>query len=154
MAKIVDYLPEHAEYLAARMHPANIAELQALSHMEPLEGLLKSIEISDKAWTGLDGDGNPAAIFGIAVCGLMRNVGCPWLMCREDIAKYGISLLKNFKLIVEYMKDMVDVLDGEIYAENAEVLKMCRWVGFEVGEPRPYGMDGKQFCHIALRGDR
>ncbi len=154
MASIVDYQPEHARYLAKRLHPANIAELQALNHLEPYEGLLASIEVSDKVWTGLDSDGNPAAIFGIGVCGLMRNVGCPWLMCRDDIAKHGISLLKNFKIIVGRMKEMVDVLDGEIYADNTEVLKMCRWVGFEIGEARPYGMDGKMFCHIALRGER
>lgn len=154
MANIVEYKPEHAEYLAARLHPANIAEIQALQRLAPLEGLLASVKASEKVWTGLDNDGNPAAIFGIGFYGLMNNVGCPWLMCREDIAKHGISLLKNFKVAVGRMKELVDVLDGEILAENTEVLKMCKWVGFDIGEARPYGIEGKMFCHIALRGER
>lgn len=154
MAKIIDYSPGHAEYLAERLHPANIAELWSLNHHSPLEGIRYAVENSKKVWVGLDDKGLPAAIFGVGVMGIFENVGFPWLMCREDIANYRIALLKTFKITVGRMQELFDSLEGEIDARNTEVLKMCEWVGFKVEKARPYGIDNMPFHHIVLRRDK
>lgn len=148
---IVPYEDWHGEALAKRLHPANIAEIWAMAHIDGLSGIKESIGVSSKAWTGLDDEGQPLAIFGVCERDIMGTIGNPWLVCREDIADYAFVFLKTFKRAIRAMQEAYDILVGEIDARNIEVLNMCKWAGFEIEEARPYGIDGLPFHRIVLK---
>ena len=148
---IVPYEHWHGEALAKRLHPANIAEIWAMAHIDGLSGIKESISVSSKAWTGLDDEGQPLAIFGVCERDIMGTIGNPWLVCREDIADYAFVFLKTFKRAIRAMQEAYDILVGEIDARNIEVLNMCKWAGFEIEEARPYGIDKLPFHRIVLK---
>lgn len=151
--RISSYLPEHGEYLAARLHHGNIAEAYALYHLLPVEAIRKSVEHSQTTWTGFDRDGNPLAIFGIRG-DLLGGVGYPWLVCREDIADHGLMFVRWFRRVLDIFKEQYDELLSLVYDGNEPMLHMLEWAGFSIGEARPYGVDGKLFRAARLtRGD-
>lgn len=148
---IVPYEEWHGEALAKRLHPANIDEIWALCHLTGEEGIKQSVDMSSKVFTGLDDTGQPLAIFGVRENDMMGTIGNPWLVCREDIADYAFVFLKTFKRAIRAMQEAYDILSGEIDARNIEVLNMCRWVGFEIEEARPLGIEGLPFNRIVLK---
>ena len=155
-AVIVSYEPWHGEYLAPRLHPANKAEIWSLLHKDGLSGIQASVRSSTMAWTGLDRDGNPVAIFGVRTAGIFgEDEGYPWLVCREDIASMRIAFLRTFRTVVGMMLEIFGSLSGYIDARNGELIKMCEWAGFTVEEAKPFGMDGLPFHRIVIkRGER
>lgn len=148
---IAPYEDWHGEALAKRLHPANDAEIWALAHLTGLEGIKESVSNSTKVWTALDEEEQPVAIFGVCERDILGTIGNPWLVCREDIANYSFVFLKTFKRTVKAMQNMFDVLEGEIDARNTNVLDMCKWVGFEIEEARPFGIEGLPFNRITFR---
>lgn len=149
--KIIAYEDWHGWKLSQRLHPANVAEIWAIAHMEGLDGIRESVARSSKVWTGMNDEGEPIAIFGVSERDMMGTVGNPWLVCREDIADYTFAFLKTFKRAIRAMQEAYDILSGEIDARNIDVLNMCKWAGFEIEEAQPFGIDRLPFHRIVIK---
>ena len=149
-SRITEYEDAHGVELAKRLHPGNVREAWTLLRMDGLEAIRDSVQRSERVWTGLD-NGEVFAVFGIRSAGILADTGYPWLVIREDIADHGIAFLRTFKSVVEAMQGMFGTLESVVDAENVELLKMVRWVGYSVGGAQPMGYDGRPFCRITRK---
>lgn len=135
MPTIVPAELHHAETLAPNLRAADVAELAAHG-IEPLEGLVGSLEASKpNAWTILDEDKRPIALFGAGDCTdtLGPDVGAPWLLGSDALVTTHRSwFIRNTKRIVTMADHRYSRFFNRVDTRNTLHLRWIRWAGFLV----------------------
>lgn len=139
---------DHIPLIAARMRPEDRAEIAASGGYRPEEALRDSLAGSEFARTAFV-DGEPLAMFGVWAKGEMA---IPWLLTTDAVCRYPLSFWKASKAIVRELREAYPVLAQFIDVRHVSALSWARRLGFTVGEPRPFGVEGRRFCPITVGG--
>jgi hypothetical protein len=137
----IDIVPAEAGHvgaIAARMRPADRDEAWAAARLTPEAALLLSLSVSPLAWTGRV-DGRPECMFGAG------NGGVPWLLGTDAVERHALAFLRSNPAYVARMQARFGRLSNWVDARNATSIRWLRWLGFTIGEPRPYGPLGLPF---------
>lgn len=155
MATEAQLLPatlEHAEALARAMRPEELAELEAAG-LEPLEAVEMSMRKSDASFAVLV-DGQVGAMFGVGpLAGVSERVGQVWFLTGTDFPKHRRAYVRVARSAIAAMLELYPVLFNIIDARYAAAVRWAKWLGFDVGEPQPYGPAGVPFVPARLRRD-
>lgn len=92
-------------------------------------------------------DEKPAGVFGVADYGSHR---VPWAVFSTVIDQYPVSFLRAAKRWAESVRGPVPLLNY-VDVRNERAVKWFAWMGFEVGEPVAYGLDGELFRKVRLQ---
>lgn len=141
---LVEATPEHAEAIAVRARPADVAELWAQARTTPLQAMVYGIERGVFALTGI-ADGAPVCMFGVTVASALGGIGCPWLVGTEGIERHQRLFLRASRPVVEEMNRMFPRLVNAVDARNTVAIRWLRWLGFTLYPAVPMGPDRTMF---------
>jgi hypothetical protein len=146
--EIVKAKAEHIKYISEHVREADKVEMADYNNMTPLESLKASLRNSKgEAWTGLVDD-IPVTMFGVAKPNYI------WLVGTTDIHKYDkLFLIKSRKILKELMEKH-SILENYVQAKNTRSVQWLAWLGFNMEQPEPMGVNNELFCHFWLEGIR
>ena len=119
---------EHAYALAPHMKQADREEVKAASGLEPLEVLLKSLELSEKAYAILEKD-EVIALGGLAP--LTEHIGIPWALTSNKIALYPKQFCRIAKELIKGFHKSYPLLSNFCDAQNTTTIRWLKWCGFQ-----------------------
>lgn len=136
------------------MRQSDKDEVLASDGWQPAEALWGSLEQSDFAATFMV-DGEPLAIFGVVPArdDLLGPVerGIVWMLTGEGVERHRILFARVSRVVVADIAAKYGCLLNMVDARYGAALRWAKWVGFTVGDPMPFGRDGRPFCPIELR---
>ena len=89
-------------------------------------------------------------VFVIGCAPVAPGVGSPWLMATDDVSDYPLALTQITKRYVAIMRETYPLLVNYVDARNVDSVRWLRMLGFELGEPTPYGVEGRPFHRFAM----
>lgn len=143
--EIVPATPDHAHLLAPNLRQKDKDEVMASGGREPLEALLRSVELSDDdlCWTALL-DGHPEVMWGVAGNDDQPNLGCAWLLSSEEMYRIKGRFIKESHHYVSIMHERFDTLFNYVHAVNLRSQQWLEHLGFlAIDREEEYGV-GKQ----------
>ena len=147
--EIIPATTEHAYQLAPHMKQADREEVKAASGLEPLEVLLKSLELSEKAYALLAGD-EVIALGGLVP--LTKQIGIPWALTSDKIALYPKQFCRITKELIKGFHKSYPLLTNFCAARNTTTIRWLKWCGFQVVATLPeFGVGKKPFVQLSLR---
>ena len=97
-----------------------------------------TFDISSAAWAGY-ADDDLVTVFGVAAAAPLDGIGMPWLVATPRLERVAVPFLRLNRGYFEQMKEGYTVLTNVVYDENIAAIRWLRWLGFEIGEPHPWG---------------
>lgn len=142
---------EHARMLARTMRQADANEVWAAAGVMPLTGLVCSLGLSEKAWSGFYDD-RLVCMFGVSRLSLLSGQGAPWMLGSEDLPKYAIPFLRRNRDYVEDMRQGYEALVNYVDARNLLSIRWLKWLGFTIEDPQPWGPFRLPFHRFTMEG--
>jgi hypothetical protein len=115
---------------------------------DPEQILAGCVDVSDPAYTCYI-DGQIVAMFGAA--GHPDGYGSPWMLCHEDVAKAGKTMLKYGKEFVKQVEEKYGCLANICLAEHDQSKAFIEAVGFTI-LPTLHKMNGCEW-QCFFKGD-
>ena len=117
-----------------------------LSHgLSPVEACIESY-IHSNVIQAIEGDdGDP-----VGITGLVDNY--IWLLGTDKLTatkNHRWQLCVHGREWVEYCLDMAGgMIENYVYSENKLSIRWLKHLGFNIEEPKPYGVADQMFCHF------
>lgn len=145
--EIVPATIEHARAIVLR--PGDARELAALGQTTA-EAFAFSTARPIWAETYLI-DGEVAAMVGLSVhLSLLGDRGEPWLLTGLPVDRHPKLFLRETRAGVARMREQFPVLANWVHAEYHQAIRWLRWLGFDIGPPRPLPPHGELFSRFAI----
>ena len=126
--EVVPAKTEHAYQLAPHMKQADREEVKAASGLEPLEVLLKSLKLSEKAYAIMAGN-EVIALGGLVP--LTHNVGIPWALTSDKVTLYPKQFCKIAKKLLKGFHKSYPLLTNFCDVRNHTTIRWLKWCGFQ-----------------------
>lgn len=126
-----------ARYVGARLRMEDAAEV-LLFGMRAEDAVVQSLRGS-LLCECLTVEGEPAAIVGIALEGLVGGVGCPWMLTTPAVERYPRAFARLTRSFVTRSLLMTERLENVIDARYTRSIRWLQWLGFTV-EPELAGL--------------
>lgn len=126
--------------MAERLRPADLAEVQATC-VSVVGGMQASIEASAICVVA-EREGQPVILLG---CVEDAGRGVPWLLATTEVARYPGALTKIGRHYVGIFKARWPVLINAVDARNSASIRWLERLGFKIGAPQPFGLNGELF---------
>jgi hypothetical protein len=137
---------QDAEYLKDKLKSSDVDEIWASHHYTPEQGLREALEKSIFALTIQNG--NPIAMFGIVPDSILGNSASVWFLSSTDLYKIRKRFLRNNKKFIKLMQEFYPTLYNYVDARNVKTIEWLKFCGAKFSEPKPYGVEGKDFRHF------
>ena len=145
--------PDDADWFAARLRPADAAELTAASGPDLAATLRNAVEASyGKAWVAMLGD-EPISLFGIARFSLMGDAAAPWMVGTPTLLKQGRALMEIGRAYCAMAREEFALLVNFVDVRNTASIRWLKRLGFEMGEPVAFGVEQRPFMRFEMRSD-
>jgi hypothetical protein len=141
-----------ADELAPIMRKEDMAEVAAADGFTAQDALETALGMSKEAWTARV-HGEVMAIFGVADMNVLTGYAVPWALTSPVVDRYPKEFYYHSKRVVRIWRSRYAFLFNMIDARYEKALRWAKKIGFEVGEPQPFGKAGLPFCLITMRGD-
>jgi hypothetical protein len=105
-----------------------------------------------EAWAGLV-DGQVACIFGVNGRTILSEVGVPWMIGTDLIAKHAKAFLRRNKKMVAVMLSLYPTLINYVDVRNVKAIEWLRWLGFVFDDPAPHGVYQMPFLRFEMKAD-
>ncbi len=142
--QIVPATEEHAREMALVMRQADVDEVWAASHYEPLEALLVSLRLSPDPRAGL-ADGRVVCIYGVGQATLLSAHGVPWMLTAEELPDHARAFLRRNKLYLSEIRSKYRLLLNFVDARNTMAIRWLEWLGFDIAPAQPLGAENLPF---------
>ncbi|MFN3582779.1 hypothetical protein [Phenylobacterium sp.] len=133
-------------HLAENLRPSDIDEIQATTGTGPMQALVESVAVSERAWI-IRVDGEPVCVFGAAPTEF-PGAGSVWMMgtSRMDERPVALSICRNFRPYLAELHKLWPILFNFIDARNQKSMDWLLWGGFQIIEALPnHGPEGRLF---------
>lgn len=137
---------EHVEIVAARMRPADAAEVLASGRYGPREALEAGLKLSEMARTLFIGD-EPLCMFGMVVAG---DWSIPWLLTTTLVDQHPLAFWRASKLVLAELRALYPLMQQMVDGRYTQALSWARRLGFRVDDAEPFGAAGLPFHRITL----
>ena len=91
----------------------------------------------------------PVAIFGVTTWEKGNSV--IWMLATEDFDKYAKMFRVKCKEVFGKMIEGHDYLYNYVHAKHRKAIKWLQWLGAEILEPEPIGLNGELFCKFEIK---
>lgn len=139
MVELRPTLPGDCWLVLSNLRPLEVAELVALG--VDSEQCVRFGLMSGNAQTGFI-DGEPAGIFGVVDYGEYQ---VPWAVFTTAIDRHPLAFLRAARC---WAKTLTGTVINYVDVRNERAVKWFRWLGFELSEPIPYGLNGELFRQV------
>lgn len=141
---------DHVARVAARMRPADVAEVRASSGSSPHDALMRSLSASRVAWTAIL-DGQPEVMFGVGDINILARTGSPWLLGTDAVEREWRMFLRQSRDWRQQLLSDYDVLRNFVDDRNVVSKRWLQWLGFTLMDPMPVGVNGEMFRMFEMR---
>ena len=142
--------PDVIPFLAERARQSDIDELQAAAGITPTEAMAGGLRESIKTWTGYL-DGIPCCMFGVAQVDVADQIGACWMTGTDLIDLHPRAFLEGSRKAFAEMLTIHPTLINYADARHSKALRWLRWLGAEINEAHPYGVEGLPFHFFQVR---
>ena len=139
--RIVPLEPKHAS-IVPHLRRADVEEIRAMTGLEPQIAVAYSIAHAAPGWA-VEKDGRPEAVFGVGP--VTEELGRPWLVGTDEVAKHPVLFYRISRRIVDAMKARYEKLENWVDARNTLSIRWLKWAGFYIEEPEKMGAEGRLF---------
>lgn len=73
-----------------------------------------------------------------------------WMLATDDFDKNRKAARINSKRFFDDITDGKKYLFNYVHVAHKNALRWVKWLGFQVGEPEPVGINGELFCKIEV----
>lgn len=145
--------PHDPAWFAPRLRPADTAELVAASGPDVRATLERALGQSlGKAWVAMLGE-EPIALFGLAPFGLLASSAAPWMVGTPTLLTQGRALMEVGRAYCAMAKSEFSLLVNYVDVRNEASVRWLKRLGFEMGEPVPFGVEQRPFMRFEMRSD-
>lgn len=141
---------EDIDLLTADMRQADRDEVAATTSVPLDQVVTTTVALSTYARSGWV-DGRLACLWGIAPLSLTSSSGVPWFLSTPVVEQHPVLFLRRCKPHVQEFKDRYDFMVNHVDARNKVAIHWLKWLGFEMEEPRPWGVKGLPFHRFTMR---
>jgi hypothetical protein len=136
--------------MAPRVRAAEVREIKASHGLDAEQMLIGELADSDAAWTWLV-DGVPACMFGVMTMPvLLGGESFPWFFSTELVNKHARQFARTCKELLPELLAHHPRLVGRVDARYALSIRWLRWLGAEIGEAAPYGVEQLPFHSFVI----
>ena len=128
---------EDAHYVGTRLRAEDAAEV-LLFGLDGESAIAFSLDRSIVSECLLV-DGEPAAVFGIAIDDMIGGTGCPWMLTTPAVERCQLAFARATRRLCARCFEMVPRLENLIDARYTRAIKWLQWLGFTV-EPEQAGV--------------
>lgn len=114
----------------ARLRPVDEVEVFLMAGKPPVEALDESVSESTESYVGYI-DGNPEAVFGVGPFPGMPDVGMPWMVGTEVLAKEYRQWLPIATQLVDRLNDRYPILTNFCLKSNTKAIRWLKFMGFQ-----------------------
>lgn len=139
-----------AEELAPLLRQADLDEIAAAGHPDPLKVLHHSASLSTHAWS-VEINGKLAVMMGVTPICLLTGAGCPWLLGSNAVARHAGAFIKQTLVYIPLMLEAYPHLFNVVDARNTKAIRWLKRAGFTVYDPITYGPLGMPFHPFELK---
>ncbi|WP_062501748.1 hypothetical protein [Gluconobacter oxydans] len=147
MIRVRKAVPADGILIAPLLRCADFREIVRMGEGDPAHALRRCIERSAMAGVFYEDD-RPLCVFGVVGC---LDVGHPWLVGTPHLNRVPRSFLQETRRWVEEWKRQYRLLTNLVDADYAKAIRWLAWLGFEIGDPQPRGLNGAMFRTIEMR---
>lgn len=137
-AKVLPLTAADINGLARDIRRADIEELQEALGI-PIRYALEQCLVGSLKASKIVAGGKIVAIFGDAVHDVMGSVGVPWLISTIHVERHAREFLRVCQPAVREMLERHAHLRNYVDVRNHHAVRWLKWLGFQFGEPVPYG---------------
>jgi hypothetical protein len=139
--------------IAADLRSADANELYATyGHSRYLDGLTRSVSLSEEALVGVDPQGNPTMLYGIAP--FSRRTRLVWACGTKGAFKFPKAIVENSRTTLKRWfaeRPSVEYLTNFTHADNTRHHRWLEWCGAELFPATPMGPMGEPFRPFLIR---
>lgn len=115
--------------------------------------LADALDRSDgRAFTAVAGD-EPIGLFGFAPFHRLSDAAAPWLVGTDTLLRFGGALNRYGKAYCAAALGEFRLLVNFVDVRNEASVRWLKRLGFTMGPPQPYGVQGLPFMRFEMRGD-
>lgn len=135
---------DDADWLAPRLRQCDLNEARAAGGPDVEATLYAAVTASgDMCWTITAK--RPLFVVGCAPVEGVPGLGSPWLLATDEVAKYPTALTRLTRQRIAVMRAKYDALLNYVDVRNAHSVRWLERLGFSIGEPEVYGVEGRLF---------
>ena len=146
---VIQAVAANGDEMAANMREADRDEVWAAAHVTPKQAVRHSLLGSRDSQAGLV-DGRTVCLFGVGSSTAL-GYGVPWMLATDELERHQVAFLRRCRGAVEEMRRDYVMLRNWVDARNEKAIKWLGWLGFEVHDPEPFGIDQLPFHMFEMR---
>jgi hypothetical protein len=127
----------HAVVIGQNPRPADVAELAASSGSTPEEAMVRGLNSSVRAFTGLVDD-EPVCMFGASPYSILGGVGAAWMIGSDALRSMRVqrALLRESAAALDLLQSMFpEMLYNFVDQRNTCAIRWLTWLGFTFLDP-------------------
>ncbi|POP42154.1 hypothetical protein CHU32_21130 [Superficieibacter electus] len=149
-AQIVPATASHIEEILPRVRAADAEEFAATNGWSVRRVLETGLRTSTFCCAGLV-NGRVVTVFGVAPGSMIGGYGIPWLVGTDELEKYQRTFLRRCGKVVNAMLTVYPYLENYVDARNHVAKSWLHWLGFNIEDAAPYGVNGLPFHRFHMR---
>lgn len=143
---------DDAAWFFPRLRQADVAELTAASGPDVERTLHRALEVSDgRAFVAVSPTSGPICLFGMAPFTRLGSRAAPWAVGTDDLRRHGRSLNRYGRLYCTFALEEFASLVNYVDDRHTDSIRWLRRIGFELGEPEPFGQARLPFRRFEMR---
>ena len=134
----------HVLELACTIRAEDRLEIGAHHRGSIMGALYRSYKVSTHCWTAMLDD-KVMFMFGVSPISAVTRVGSPWLIAADGLEKVQRQFIKECRVHLQEIADVYPDLRNHVDVRNDAAIRWLEWMGFEMADPIPYGVNGEMF---------
>jgi hypothetical protein len=135
---------EDVDVLMADIRQADWDEIYATTGNDPRWSIEDGVATSVPVLTATV-DGELLCIFGISPVSILTRHGVPWLVGTNLMNSHQFVFLRENRRYMRHLLELYGSLVNYVDDRHEASKRWLRWLGFELGQPEPYGHFGLPF---------
>lgn len=149
--KVRSATAEDASWFASRLRAADRDELTAASGPDILATLRAALDLSgDFAFVAYEEE--PLALFGLASIAAPEGAAAPWMVGTPALLSKGRALMEIGRAYCVAAVQEAALLVNYVDARNTASIRWLQRLGFTLGQPEPFGVEGRPFIRFEMEG--
>ena len=138
------------QFIADNMRDADIDEVRAASNKDPLTAVTEGVKVSDFTSVAVI-NGDIVAVMGVVKGSALTDNGVAWLLGTTFVDKHRREFLESSHKVLNAMLDICPELSNYVHAENKTSIRWLKWLGFQINDPEPFGVNDELFHEFKIR---
>jgi hypothetical protein len=137
------------DLLSKNMRQSDKNEVWASHHHMPHDALSLSLEHSILCLT-VEKQGEVVAMFGICPDSILGTSATIWLLASDKLEEIKKRFVRHSRKFVQMMLDFYPYLYNSVDARNIKSIEWLRFIGANIEDAKPYGVEQMPFHYFSF----